>query len=511
VHQRYSAYFLERVIEWEAGIKGDLQLETLAALDTKINDLRPAWIWAAENHMIESLAGGLEGLCLYYELRSRFSEGKSLCQETVQCLVGCQELDHRHLLARLVAWESRYCRLLGERELARKHRDECLVMVDELEASCLEALEAQALIYLEAGEAIFQTDLTAAQEHLEHSLMCYRRVGDTWRTAEILYRLAINRHHAGDYAGSERLLSETLILYQTLGISSKIANVKRIIAQNQLRLGKTESALALMRQVVAISQASGDRAQAMLDFRTLGLAMGWNGIINEEVYQLLLQALSLAQDLGFRYDIAFTLVSLGFYSQLTGQYDLARRYLAQALEVARQDDFQREIAASLFSLGCVTLAEKTPQEARPLIQESIALYRQIGHPDELSWALSLGGLCCLKLGESEPARQHLAEAAEISLSIHGYFSALYALAVGAVWLGYQRQAEKAQEIYELTAGQPVFANSAWFHDLFGKNIAALIGGVPAELAASARERSRQRELWLALEELLHMINITQFV
>lgn len=453
----------------------------------------------------------MDGLCLYYELRARFLEGKSLCQETAQKLENRQELDVQRLLAHLAAWESRYCRLLGERDLARQRLEYSQSLVDELAASGLEALEAQALIYLESGEAVFMADLSAAQKHLERSLAFYRRLGDTWRTAGTLYRLAINRHHAGDYAGSERLLSETLILYQALGMPSMIANVQRIIAQNQLRLGKTEIALALMRQVVTLSQASGDRAQAMLDLRTLGLAMGWNGIYDEEVYQLLHQALSLAQDLGSRYDVAFTLVALGFYGQLTGQYALARRYHAQTLELARQDGFRREIAASLFSLGCVTLAEQTPQEARPLFQESIALYRQIGHPDELSWALSLGAICCLACGESEPTRQHLAEAIEISLSIHGYFSALYALTVGAIWLGNQGEPDKALEIYELVARQPVFASSPWFNDLFGRSIAAYTGGVAAEDAASARERGRQRELWPTLEELLHMTNITKFV
>ena len=82
VHRRYSAYYLEVLAEWEAGLKDSRQLETLALLDAKINELRPAWEWAVENGDINRLERGLEGLCLYYELRARFTEGKSLCQET---------------------------------------------------------------------------------------------------------------------------------------------------------------------------------------------------------------------------------------------------------------------------------------------------------------------------------------------------------------------------------------------------------------------------------------------
>jgi DNA-binding SARP family transcriptional activator len=500
VHRRYSAYYLGKLVEWEAGLKGAQRLATLSSLDVKINDLRSAWEWAAEQHEIDGLSRALEGLCLYYELRSRFIEGKSLCRETAIRLAHPQDLHARLLLARLAAWESRFCRLLGEPALAQQRLEESQALVDELAASGIEAHEAQALVYLEAGEAVFLADLAAAQRHLEHSLLLYRLLGDAWRTANVLFRLGINRGHAGDYAGSDRLLTEAIELYQKLGASSGIANAQRIIAQNQVRFGKNESALALMRQVIASSQASGDRVKEMLDLRTLALLMVWNGLY-EGPSPMLQQALSLARDLGNRYEIAFIHCIFGFYGQMTGQYELARRHHAFTLEVARRDGFQREAAASLFSIGCITLVEKSSQEAWPLLRESLALYRQIGHQDELSWALSLEAFCLLNMGETGQARQGLIEALEIARSIRANLGALLSLSVSALWLGGQGEGAKALEIYELVAQQPIFANSAWFKELFGKSILALTAGLPAEVAASARERGRQRQLWPSVEEV----------
>ena len=129
------------------------------------------------------------------------------------------------------------------------------------------------------------------------------------------------------------------------------------------------------------------------------------------------------------------------------------------------------------------------------------MYRQIGYPDELSWVLSLDAFCLLACGETEPARQQLVEALEIARSIHTYASALFALAVGAIWLGSQGEAEKALEFFEAAARQPIFANSPWFNELFGKSIAVYTASLPAEIAAAARERGRQRQLWSSVEEM----------
>ena len=133
---------------------------------------------------------------------------------------------------------------------------------------------------------------------------------------------------------ADRLFNEALKIYQELGATLAIVNIQGRLAHNQSRLGKIESGLALLRQVAAFSQASGDRAQALLDLRTLGLAMMWNGgwVDAQPVFQ---QALSLAQDLGNRYETSFVYLCLGLATHFNAQYELAHRYHSLALELAR--------------------------------------------------------------------------------------------------------------------------------------------------------------------------------
>jgi len=500
LHQRYSAYYLEKLAIWEADLKGARLVETLALLDSKINDLRSVWGLACEFGDSERLSGALEGLCLYYERNTRLAEGRSLCQETISVLAQSQTPAERLLLARVLAWQSRFLRLLGEMSGARQSLEESQTLLEGLEGSGLDTRAAQAFAHLEAGEGVFLADLASAQRHLENSLGLYRSLGDTWRTARVLCRLGVNHHYAGDYPGSDMLLSEARELYRSIGAAAGIAEAQRIMTQNQIRMGNIGEALDLMRQTIASTQATLDRAQAAQDRRTLATILVWNGQF-EETVPLLQEAMDTAEDLGDQFEMTFISCLLGGNLMSSGQYDHARRQVDRSLELARSNHFQREAGVCLWYQGCMALVEGSPQEARLYFRESITLCRPIGNPDELAWALSLDAFCCLLLGEVEQTRRLLIEALEITISIHGYLSTLLALIVGASWLGSQGEAEKALEVYEAAAHLPILANSVWIHELFGKYIAACTEGLSPELAAAARERGRQRQLWDTVEEM----------
>ena len=74
-------------------------------VDSKLADVRLAWELAAEHQDYERLAGGLEGLCLYFDLRCRFTEALSLCQETRLRLPQDGRLLTSALRAWLLAWK----------------------------------------------------------------------------------------------------------------------------------------------------------------------------------------------------------------------------------------------------------------------------------------------------------------------------------------------------------------------------------------------------------------------
>ena len=130
VHRCYSAYYLEKLAEWEAGLKGARQVETLALMDAKINDLRLAWDLACEGFDLVHVSCALESLCLYYQQRIRLKEGESACRFALEKLEAFQHPPALHVQARLLAWQSRFYRLVGEHELSHQSLENagrCLV------------------------------------------------------------------------------------------------------------------------------------------------------------------------------------------------------------------------------------------------------------------------------------------------------------------------------------------------------------------------------------------------
>ncbi len=66
--------------------------------------------------------------------------------------------------------------------------------------------------------------------------------------------------------------------------------------------------------------------------------------------------------------------------------------------------------------------------------------------------------------------------------------------------------ERAVELYGLVSRHPYVANSVWFEDVAGKEIADAAAALPPDVVATARERGRARDLWQTAEELLEELN-----
>ena len=62
--------------------------------------------------------------------------------------------------------------------------------------------------------------------------------------------------------------------------------------------------------------------------------------------------------------------------------------------------------------------------------------------------------------------------------------------------------ERAAELHALASRYPYVANSRWFEDVFGRHIGAVAATLPPEVAETARERGRARDLDATLKELL---------
>lgn len=77
-----------------------------------------------------------------------------------------------------------------------------------------------------------------------------------------------------------------------------------------------------------------------------------------------------------------------------------------------------------------------------------------------------------------------------------------ALPATALLLAGQGEPERAVELYALASRHPYVANSRWFEDVFGQQIATIAEALPPKAISAAQERGRARDLWATAKELL---------
>ena len=501
IRQRHCEYFLGMAAGWSNLFKGPGQIPIHVQADKQIEDVKIAWDWACQKGEIDLLTSGLEGMCLYYELSARFKEGQSACQSTSDLLAVVDTLQACSLLADLHIWQSRFSRLLGELEPAHQKWEEAEKLVSRLESLGQDACLLQAFLWLEAGEAIFTTDLKLARLHLQHSVELYRQAGDTWHLAAALADLGINFQHSGDYAQATESLTECITIRRASRDQRGLAYALTWLAFNFSRIGSLEKCVDLMRESMAINQSIGDKASMAGGLMWMGRLLIWQGQVDES-FHLLEQSLPLYHDLGDRYNSTFVYVIIGLGRMLGGKYEQVEHYTQMALELAQENGLGREMAISYWVLGGTALAQGKIQEAYKLIQESVNLYRQVGHQDELGWALAVMANVQYTLGLLQSANIALVEALQISVKTRAHHALKHSLAAMASILAREGRVIQAVELYTLVLDDPIWKVSPWMEKVVGQYVAAASASLPEEIVEEARQRGQRRDMFATVQELL---------
>jgi hypothetical protein len=81
-------------------------------------------------------------------------------------------------------------------------------------------------------------------------------------------------------------------------------------------------------------------------------------------------------------------------------------------------------------------------------------------------------------------------------------SVLVAVPGVALLVATQGEIERAVELYALVLRHPFVANSPWFEDIAGRQIAAAAAELPVAVVAAAQARGRARDLQATVMELL---------
>jgi tetratricopeptide (TPR) repeat protein len=184
-----------------------------------------------------------------------------------------------------------------------------------------------------------------------------------------------------------------------------------------------------------------------------------------------------------------------------GQYDRERKRARTFLELAREIDHQWCTGSALHYLGAVAVVRSDYMEAFRWLQESLAVFEGMHHQYQY---LILVYLALVKRaeGRKEEAAQALREAlCSLVTSPHREILLVALPAVALLTLD-AGDVKRAVELYARAAREPRVANSQWFKDMAGREIAAAAATLPPDVVVAAQERGRARDLMTIAEELL---------
>jgi DNA-binding SARP family transcriptional activator/predicted ATPase len=506
VRDRHCDYYTDALHRWEADLAGARQQLALVEMEADSENIRAAWTWAVEQVHVERLDRAMEGLQHFYWQSGRFREGEAALQAAAAALADAAEtvadkVAFLRVQVRALAWQSNFQRAMGEQAAAGRLHQQCLaiLMVPALAGS--DTRMERAILTWAMGVTICMEDYAQGRQQFQESFSLFRELDHRWGMAWALNAWGTMSLFLGAYQDAERRLKEGLAIYRTLGNQSGVAGSLSRLAGIASVKGRFEEAEGLAREGVAASLEAGSRTQTALASLDLGIALE-NRAKFSEAHSVMQQSLTHFNDLGHRHYVTQAHGFLGSIDLHLGHSEEAHDHARTGLTLAHEHGPRFCVALNLLLLGCLDLAQGAYATAHQLLQDGVAAYREVGPEDDLSLALACLASAAQKLGDTPGARQRLFHALEIVQESGAVLPLLWALPAMALLLAGDGENERAVELYALASRYPLVAESRWFADVIGNEIAAAAAALSAERVSVLEERGRNRDLQATAEELL---------
>jgi predicted ATPase/DNA-binding CsgD family transcriptional regulator len=237
------------------------------------------------------------------------------------------------------------------------------------------AVRASALT--SAGHLAYsQGDLPAAQRLLEESLVLWQALGEDSRRAVSLYLLGIVIYFRGDLDGALALFEDARTINHREGNRLREAMNLALMAQVRFEQGDLARAAALNQESLEIVQQRGPGWGTILALCMLGRLAAARGE-HAEARGRLEEGLELGRELGIVQGVIWSLYYLGQHAFLQGDAARGRLLYAQSLGLAREAGGRLAIAHCLEGLAGA-LAGAQPERALRLAGAAGSLREVLG-------------------------------------------------------------------------------------------------------------------------------------
>ncbi|MBN2148008.1 MAG: tetratricopeptide repeat protein [Anaerolineales bacterium] len=374
VHDLHCDYFLGLVERKGAQLYGTEQQQASQELDGNIQNIRAAWQWAVSQGKANQIRRAMDGLGVYYDMRSWFQEGDAVFRSAVQSLESEAEVDDglRSLLGSLFLRQGMFVTRLSRFDEAGVLLERGLALLEHVEAKEEMAfgLSLQGRMLVDVGE------LDLARQHLEQGLVAIQ--GSQKRVVEaiLLDALAGIERIRGNLEAAQKLSQRALMIYLKLGDAWGIAQANNSLGALSGTLGLYDEAERYFQQALAAFKLVGDRSGTARSLQNLSI-LAYIAEDFERARQLRLECLEICREIGFRWGIASTLKHLGDVEKSLGSLDEALAHYAESLKLSRESGDRKSTIYTLNSLGGLRIAQGDYPRAMEQYVEAFHLAMEI--------------------------------------------------------------------------------------------------------------------------------------
>lgn len=435
--RRHSLYFLNFIEQRQPALHSQNLRATLHELGEAFNDIRQAWDWALENGEIARLETALEGLCLFYQCRSRFQEGVDLFTHSISGLGQSPPENARCLAARLQNRVAVLLNMLGRYPESKALLEESQAAIAGLDdagemglfhltlgvvmsrsgrpAEGYGMMEEALTLARRAGLPVLEMDaLTSMGYHhwlqsafsqaeacQESALEISRRLKDVRAEGYILFLLGVIKENRGLLAEAMAANEFSLKIAHELGDiqrENQALNQQAALCDNQ---GRVEEALTYFTRVLDNARLLGNLRLEAMSLNNQGTSFQRLGdyAAARRAYD---QALQLFTEINFRRGVSMALCNLSDLNNATGDLAAAQTYGERLLHLVEQDQDRLGGMHAHVKLGMAFLLQGQPARSKEHYQQGLDLAMTLEQPDMALEGYI--GLAAARLAAGDPAR-----------------------------------------------------------------------------------------------------------
>ena len=182
----------------------------------------------------------MDSLGLFYTWRGRYAEGEASFRLAAGRLALLGGTRPTRLRAKALAWQSLFCRALGQPEQDRQLGQQALALLEEIEAAGQgeDLRPEKAFAHMQVGVALTRSgDHRGARRHYGQSLVLYRALADAEGTADALFGLGWVAARLSQFDEARRLCEESLTICRASGDLRGIASALGLLGNAGPRPG----------------------------------------------------------------------------------------------------------------------------------------------------------------------------------------------------------------------------------------------------------------------------------